>query len=56
MVRAEPSDLSWDARSLFTQQQIRWVPGGNSREVKGDEEGNWPHYLTMLTAQDKCPL
>ena len=34
----------------------KWVPGGNTREVKGGEERNWPPYLTMPTAQDKCPL
>ena len=34
----------------------KWVPGGNTREGKGGEERNWPPYLTMPTAQDKCPL
>ena len=34
----------------------KWVPGGNTKEVKGGEERNWPPYLTMPTAQDKCPL
>ena len=53
MVRAEPSDHSWDARSLPTQQQM--VPGGNTGVVKGGEERNWPLYLTMPAAQDKCP-
>ena len=33
----------------------KWVPGGNTGEVKGDEERNWPPYLTMPVAQDKCP-
>ena len=33
----------------------KWVPGGNSGEVKGGEERNWPPYLTMLAPQDKCP-
>ena len=33
----------------------KWVPGGNTREVKGGEERNWPPYLTMPVAQDKCP-
>ena len=32
------------------------VPGGNTGEVKGGEERNWPPYLTMPAAQDKCPL
>ena len=32
----------------------KWVPGGNTGEVKGGEERNWPPYLTMLAAQDKC--
>ena len=32
-----------------------WVPGGNTGEAKGGEERNWPPYLTMLAAQDKCP-
>ena len=30
------------------------VPGGNTGEVKGGEERNWPPYLTMPAAQDKC--
>ena len=29
-------------------------PGGNTGEVKGGEEMNWPPYLTMPAAQDKC--
>ena len=33
----------------------KWVPGGNTGEVKGGEERNWPPYLTMPAAQDKCP-
>ena len=33
----------------------KWVPGDNTGEVKGGEERNWPHYLTILAAQDKCP-
>ena len=33
----------------------KWVPGGNSGEVKGGEERNWPPYLTMPAAEDKCP-
>ena len=49
MVRAEPSDHTWDARSLFTQ----WVPGGNTGEVRDSEESNWPPYLIMSVAQDK---
>ena len=32
-----------------------WVPGGNTGETKGGEERNWPPYLTMPAAQDKCP-
>ena len=32
----------------------KWVPGGNTGEVKGGEERNWPPYLTMPAAQDKC--
>ena len=32
----------------------KWVPG-NTREAKGGEERNWPPYLTMPAAQDKCP-
>ena len=32
----------------------KWVPGGNTGEVKGGEERNWPPYLTMPMAQDKC--
>ena len=53
MVRVESSDHSWDVRALSTQQQM--VPGGNTGEVKGGEERNWPLYLTMPAAQDKCP-
>ena len=33
----------------------KWVPSGNTGEVKGGEERNWPLYFTMPTAQDKCP-
>ena len=33
----------------------KWVPGGNTGEVKGGEERNWPPYIIMPTAQDKCP-
>ena len=33
----------------------KWVPGGNTGEVKGGEERNWLPYLTMPAAQDKCP-
>ena len=33
----------------------KWVPGGNTGEVKGGEERNWPPYLTIPAAQDKCP-
>ena len=33
----------------------KWVPGCNTGEVKGGEERNWPPYLTMPMAQDKCP-
>ena len=33
----------------------KWVPGGNTGEVKGGEERNWPPYLTMPAAQDRCP-
>ena len=33
----------------------KWVPGGNTGEVKGGEERNWPPYLTMTAAQGKCP-
>ena len=33
----------------------KWVPGGNTGEAKGGEERNWPPYLTMPAAQDKCP-
>ena len=29
------------------------VPGGNTGEVKGGEEGNWPPCLTMPPTQDK---
>ena len=32
----------------------KWVPGGNTREVKDGEERNWPPYLTMPVGQDKC--
>ena len=32
----------------------KWVPGGNTGEAKGSEERNWPPYLTMPAAQDKC--
>ena len=32
-----------------------WVPGDNTGEAKGGEERNWPPYLTMTAAQDKCP-
>ena len=41
-------------RSLSTQQgmEIWWKHWGN----KGDEEGNWPPYLTKPKAQDKYPL
>ena len=53
MVRAEASDHSWDARPLSTQQQ--WLPGGNTGEFEIGEERNWPSYLTMPAAQDKCP-
>ena len=28
----------------------KWAPGGNTGEVKGGEERNWPPYLTMPTA------
>ena len=53
MVRAEPSDHSWDVRPLFTQQQMgTWW---QHWEVKGGEERNWQPYLTMTAAQDKCP-
>ena len=31
----------------------KWIPGGNTGEVKGGEERNWPPYLTMPAAQDK---
>ena len=31
------------------------VPGGNTGEVKGGDERNWPPYLAMPAAQDKCP-
>ena len=55
MAQDEPSDHSWDARTLFTQHR-KWVPGGNTAEVKGGEERNWPLYLTMPTARDKCPF
>ena len=33
----------------------KWVPGGNTGEAEGGEERNWPPYLTMPAAQDKCP-
>ena len=33
----------------------KWVPGGNTGEVKGGEERNWSPYLIMPAAQDKCP-
>ena len=33
----------------------KWVPGGNTGEVKGGEERNWPPFLTMPAAQDRCP-
>ena len=33
----------------------KWVPGGGTGKVKGGEERNWPPYLTMSAAQDKCP-
>ena len=33
----------------------KWVPGGNTGEVNGGEERNWPPYLTMPAAEDKCP-
>ena len=33
----------------------KWVPGGTTGEAKGGEERNWPPYLTMPAAQDKCP-
>ena len=33
----------------------KWAPGGNTGEVKGGEERNWPPYLTMPEPQDKCP-
>ena len=33
----------------------KWVPGGNTGEVKGGEERNWPPYLTMPATQYKCP-
>ena len=39
MVRDEPSDQSWDARSLTSQQQMdTWW---QHWEVKGGEEMNW---------------
>ena len=34
----------------------KWVPGGNTGEVEGGEERNWPSHLTMPAAQDKCSL
>ena len=33
----------------------KWATGGNTGEAKGGEERNWPPYLTMPAAQDKCP-
>ena len=33
----------------------KWVPDGNTGEVKDGEERNWPPYLTITAAQDKCP-
>ena len=33
----------------------KWAPGGNTGEVKSDEEMDWPSYLTMPAAEDKCP-
>ena len=33
----------------------KWVPGGNTGEVKGGEERNWLPYHTLPTARDKCP-
>ena len=33
-----------------------WVPGGNTGEVKGDEERNWPPYLTMPALRISVPL
>ena len=33
----------------------KWVHVGNTGEVKGGEERNWPPYLTMPAAQGKCP-
>ena len=33
----------------------KWVPGGNTGEVKGGEKRKWPPYLTMPMAQDKRP-
>ena len=33
----------------------KWVPGSNTREAEGGEERNWPPYITMPAAQDKCP-
>ena len=54
MVRAEPSDHSWDTRSLYTQQQMgTWW---NTGEAEGGEERNWPPHLTIPAAQDKCLL
>ena len=38
------------------QPSCKWVPGGNTGEVKCGEEMNWPPYLTMPAAQDKCSL
>ena len=53
MVRAEPSDHSWDVPHC--PPGSKWVPGGNTGEVKGGEKRNWPPYLTMPAAHDKCP-
>ena len=33
----------------------KWVPGGNTRGVKGGDQRNWLPYLTMPAAQDKYP-
>ena len=33
----------------------KWAPAGNTGEVIGGEGRNWPPYLTMPAAQDKCP-
>ena len=37
MVRAEPSDYSWDARSLSHSSKL--VPGGNTGELKAVRKG-----------------